>query len=731
MPEYTGPQETTLQPDEDMMTDHLGSWFGNIMEGQIDIGWMNTERGGITNFKRFDVGDFDEAAAFAAKTNAVPGQSVYYRPAVVKPDAPAYVKDADVMIAPGVWVDLDNPGAVKTAKATYTEAGLPPTGVVVTGREPETRAHLYWAFTEYRGASDITKRMNQSICTAMGGDPASVNVSRLMRLGGTIAWPWKPGREPEMTSFKRINKGGPYADTRLKAAWPIEQPKLEIVPTAAPSGDRLGLMGTEGVDLKAISELILKGENWHLNMVRATGYMVEAGRSTFEIQMFCRNYTLSGYSHADTDREVLKAVNGAREKWDAPDSDNLVGSTPAVNMDKFGLTYFDPDVLDTLGPRKFLYGKYLIRGFVSITLSPGGAGKTTLELTEAVAMALGLPLLGKPVKKALKVAHYNLEDPLDELQRRVWAICSYFKIDPQRLRGRLLLNSGRDHPLIIAERDKSGIIPTPYAEEITKVMIEEKIDVLQVDPFIKSHRAEENDNTEVDQVLTIFGNVANETRAAVDLVHHVRKAPSGVTATPGDMNVARGASAITGAVRAARTLAVMTEKEAVALNIEPARKGWYVRVDNAKNSMSKPLSKVEWFERHSVDLDNADGEDESDDVGVLVPWTPPDPFDDLPVAAARSTLLALERGVADGQMFIFKNSGGTVRWAGEIIKNYGNKDAKGTSKISDSSAGFILNQWRKDKIIEVGMHYNPVNRREDKQAVIGIDHDKLPGHIDD
>jgi hypothetical protein len=234
MPEYTGPQETTLQPDEDMMTDHLGSWFGNIMEGQIDIGWMNTERGGITNFKRFDVGDFDEAAAFAAKTNAVPGQSVYYRPAVVKPDAPAYVKDADVMIAPGVWVDLDDPGAVKTAKATYTEAGLPPTGVVVTGREPETRAHLYWAFTEYRGASDITKRMNQSICTAMGGDPASVNVSRLMRLGGTIAWPWKEGREPEMTSFKRINKGGPYADTRLKAAWPIEQPKLEKVSILKP-----------------------------------------------------------------------------------------------------------------------------------------------------------------------------------------------------------------------------------------------------------------------------------------------------------------------------------------------------------------------------------------------------------------------------------------------------------------------------------------------------------------
>ncbi len=43
-------------------------------------------------------------------------------------------------------------------------------------------------------------------------------------------------------------------------------------------------------------------------------------------------------------------------------------------------------------PREFLYGRHLIRGFVSLTIAPGGVGKTALLVLDAIAMASGQEL---------------------------------------------------------------------------------------------------------------------------------------------------------------------------------------------------------------------------------------------------------------------------------------------------------------------------------------------------
>ena len=93
-------------------------------------------------------------------------------------------------------------------------------------------------------------------------------------------------------------------------------------------------------------------------------------------------------------------------------------------------------------PRKWLYGKHLIRGYVSATVSPGGVGKTTLELSDAIALATGKTIMGARVPERVRVWHYNLEDPRDELMRRVWAICRQFDIDPMELEGWLYLDTG-------------------------------------------------------------------------------------------------------------------------------------------------------------------------------------------------------------------------------------------------------------------------------------------------
>ena len=164
------------------------------------------------------------------------------------------------------------------------------------------------------------------------------------------------------------------------------------------------------------------------------------------------------------------------------------------------------------------------------------------------------PLLGVEVPEKVNVWHYNLEDPLDELYRRAWAICERFEIEPEELEGRLFLDSGRDRKLIVASRDGVDLIANPAVGEVIEEMKAREIGVLQVDPFIKTHSLDENSNPEVDYVCTLFADIAKATRGSIDLVHHVRKGQPGGAATPGNIDQARGASALSGAVHAARTL---------------------------------------------------------------------------------------------------------------------------------------------------------------------------------
>lgn len=57
----------------------------------------------------------------------------------------------------------------------------------------------------------------------------------------------------------------------------------------------------------------------------------------------------------------------------------------------------------TMPRRDWLYGRHLIRKFVSATFAPGGVGKSALALAEAMAMASGKPLLGPRPRGRLRV----------------------------------------------------------------------------------------------------------------------------------------------------------------------------------------------------------------------------------------------------------------------------------------------------------------------------------------
>lgn len=370
---------------------------------------------------------------------------------------------------------------------------------------------------------------------------------------------------------------------------------------------------------------------------------------------------------------------------------------------------FSASDMRAVEPRQWLYGKHLIRGYVSATVSPGGVGKTTLELIEAIALATARPLLGVPVKERVRVWHYNLEDPRDELLRRAWAICENYAIDPGELEGWLFLDSGRDCKMIVAEPQDGVVVPTVAAEQVIEQMQRWDIGVLQVDPLVKAHYAEENDNKQIDAVLDVFADIAKRCGAAVDLVHHTRKPPSGFVAAAGDINTARGAGALAGAVRSARTITPMSDGEADALGILPARRAWYIRVDDAKGNMSAPSSEAAWFERHTVELAQGDY------VGVLAPWSPPDPFDELGAVAGQEVLRSIQLGLDDGQKYILANKRGTTRWAGDLLLEKG---------VSEAASKYILRTWIQTGLLYEETYRNP-ERRKDEVGLF-VDMTKIP-----
>lgn len=310
------------------------------------------------------------------------------------------------------------------------------------------------------------------------------------------------------------------------------------------------------------------------------------------------------------------------------------GSTPArrVAIHATPFRWRDPA---SIPPREWLYDRHLIRRYVSATVAPGGLGKSSLLLVEALAMVTGRPLLGAAPEKPLRVWYFNGEDPADEIERRIAAACLHHGIRPEEIEGRLFVDSGRTTEIVIAHESRDGVtVARPVIEAIEATIRKNRIDVMIIDPFVSSHRVSENDNMAIDAVASAWAGIAERTGIAVELVHHVRKGQAG----KGEHTVedGRGAGALLAKARSARVLNAMPPALAEKFGVERPRS--YFSVTTGKSNLAPPTDKSDWFRFVSEPLGNGD------DIGVVVTWKPPNPLDDITVADLRRAQEAVSRG---------------------------------------------------------------------------------------
>jgi hypothetical protein len=333
----------------------------------------------------------------------------------------------------------------------------------------------------------------------------------------------------------------------------------------------------------------------------------------------------------------------------APDPDASALPTPYV--------WRDPTLIP---PRPWLYGRHLLRGQASVTVAPGGLGKSSLSIVEGLAIVTGSDLLGDRVHNAgLSVWLFNLEDPRDELERRIAAAMQHHGIGGDALSGRLFFDSGRERELCTAIQTHHGAqIIQPVFDDLARQICARKIDVLVVDPFVSSHQVSENDNGAIDLVAKQWAKLADACNCSIELVHHTRKT-NGEEATT---EAARGASALLGAARSGRVLNRMTGAERESAGIPADDLSTYFAVTRDKANLA-PAGARQWRRMASVLLANGDS------VGVAEAWAWPDTFDGVTI----KDLLAVQNAI-EGKSPRYSDQAGED-WAGVIVANVLGLDA--------------------------------------------------------
>ena len=314
-------------------------------------------------------------------------------------------------------------------------------------------------------------------------------------------------------------------------------------------------------------------------------------------------------------------VEGARvssDGWDVVDENEPRAAEPAKPEGIRGAVTsigagFDPAAIPR---REWVVPGALLAGHVTAVAGPPGVSKSVTDLTRAIAVATGRELLGEPIARSGPVLVINNEDDLDEIHRRVAAICQAHDIRPQELEGRLHVISGYGQPWAFAARPSSRdpLSRTVHVEGLVSTAKDLGAVMLVVDPLISTARgASENDNADTEFLVSIWRHVAKQTNAAVSLTHHTRKGSGDSEAHAGELNALRGGGALGGAVRFAFTLARMSVDTAERLRIPPEEARRLVRIDNAKANYSLPEAEARWLRLESVTIPNGES------IGVPLP----------------------------------------------------------------------------------------------------------------
>jgi AAA domain len=441
--------------------------------------------------------------------------------------------------------------------------------------------------------------------------------------------------------------------------------------------------------------------------------------SDFNIDQFLNDPSTKARLNAERERITRPKSALSTARRDEPKrtrTGNAILLKPPNGSPLPSTTLSEWDAGDDTGPilpRGWLLGNQFCRKAVSALIAPGATGKSALRMLQYLSLATGRKLTGQHVFQRGRVLLLSFEDDNEELRRRIAAACIHHQIDRSDLKGWLYCDSPKGLKLAEIAGNKARKVG-PLEMALRDAVHRRKPDLVALDPFVKMHGLEENDNSAMDFVCDLLAKLAVDHNIGVDFPHHARKGALGA----GESDNGRGASSIRDACRLVYTLTTMSAEEAKAFEIPEGQRKAYIRLDSAKVNIAPTAQEVAWFRLVGVRLENGTEEYPiGDEVQTVAQWFPPDTWADLSFETIDAALTAIDAGLPNGQRYSSApNANARAAW--RVVQSH----CPGKSEKQCRDA---IKIWVKNGVLNEQDYDDPVERKS--RLGLKVDHEKRPG----
>jgi len=318
-----------------------------------------------------------------------------------------------------------------------------------------------------------------------------------------------------------------------------------------------------------------------------------------------------------SDGAAMGSVVEQMEREEAEEAEALVKKKAAATADMRPL---DLPGINNIPPREFIYRKWLLKGALTVLIAPGGRGKSSATLSQAIDMACGVDRLGAQLARPRAVFLYNAEDPRQEMERRAAAYMSqhaFTNEERELVKKNLFVQSGADGLLVFATQDRAHVAANDaLVEKLIADIKARNIEVVILDPLATLHGVSENDNIAMTHVVDVFKRIIVATNIAMMICHHARKVQRNSGSL--DANDGRGAVAVINSARIVLNINDIPDSKAAEFQIDSTDLWRYFAITSGdKTNLSARDKTVVIYKMNSVQADNGTEEQEADNTVAL------------------------------------------------------------------------------------------------------------------
>lgn len=403
--------QSIIEPDLDAIKTHLALLFAPCVE-HYPQGLIELRHGPQFQSAYFGIHTqgLRDAATFAADRSRA-GSNVYVgvNPRRPQTDLKSGASARDIEVAFFQFADLDDEDAV--AAAGRRLKALPPTFTLTTGTTPHRRPHFYWQLEEPIANLAAWTERQSGIAQALDGDKV-IDPPRIMRLAGTVNWPdqkkLQRGYKAELVTIKTEfeDEREPVTAEQVASAYPFRSAANDFN-SSAPLVGQTTLAAMRSTQIADLIEACRQGDQWHNNMIRLVAHLAAKGRTSAEIMALADHITLPGYSPAQTQREMMAALQGARTKWALPEPQDEPVEAEEREREEADSIFdlLDVDQLESMPPPTWLIHDMIAEEGLTILYGDPGAGKSFIAIDMALRVAHGMDWHGTPRQSHWRALH--------------------------------------------------------------------------------------------------------------------------------------------------------------------------------------------------------------------------------------------------------------------------------------------------------------------------------------